>query len=88
MPIIPHASSPAHQRLPDTAINKLIAAAVVDREFSSLLLANPSAALSLGYHGEFFHLSEEEKSLIATTKASSLTEFASLIANGRNGSCS
>jgi hypothetical protein len=57
-------------------VNSLIAAAVVDSSFRELLLANPAYALEKGYYGQFFGLTEEERQLVVSIRASSLSDFA------------
>lgn len=61
---------------PITDLNRLIAAAVIDREFCALLLTNPLRAIGEGYYGEYFQFSPETKAKIGTIEASSLSEFA------------
>lgn len=61
---------------PITDLNRLIAAAVIDREFCALLLTNPLRAIGEGYYGEYFQFSPETQAHISTIKASSLSEFA------------
>ena len=57
-------------------ISRLLAAAVVNRGFRSLLLTNPEWALARGYQGEYFRLDNEQKDLILSIRAESLAEFA------------
>jgi hypothetical protein len=57
-------------------MSRLINAALVDCEFCRLLLSNPSAALSKGYNGECFDLSEKERIFVLTVQAKTLTDFA------------
>jgi hypothetical protein len=58
-------------------VSSLIAAAVVDSSFRELLLANPAYALEKGYYGQFFRLSDEERQLVESIRATSLSDFAS-----------
>lgn len=60
-----------------SGVSSLIAAAVVDSTFRELLLADPEYALEKGYSGQFFYLSEEERRLVTSIRATSLSEFAS-----------
>lgn len=60
-------------------LNKLLAAAVVNKKFCDLLLTNPQAALNNGYNGETFHLQEEDQRLVLSIRAGSLAEFAAHI---------
>ncbi len=67
---------------------RLLTAAVVNREFCSLLLANPAMAVAIGYNGEPFDLAAEEQELIISINATSLADFAKQLTkngNGRNG---
>ncbi len=73
-------------------LSRLLTAAVVNREFCSLLLANPAMAVATGYNGEPFDLAAEEQELIVSINATSLADFAKQLTkngnsngNGRNG---
>jgi len=57
-------------------INRLLTAAVVNRKFCSLLLADPGQAVTSGYNGETFALTPEEVEQIRSIKAATLREFA------------
>lgn len=57
-------------------IDRLLAAAVVNHKFRTLLLADPSAALSAGYNGDTFQLSSEETKLLQSIHAATLQDFA------------
>ena len=61
------------------AISRLLSAAIVDKLFCKKLLSNPHAAMTQGYNGEIFDLTEEDKSLISTIQAASLPDFAAQI---------
>ena len=72
-------------------LSRLLSAAVVNREFCNLLLANPAMAVAAGYNGEPFDLATEEQELIFSIRATSLTEIAEQLtangnSNGYNGS--
>ncbi len=64
----PHESHPG--------LSSVFAAAVVNQRFREQLLSNPELALRQGYLGKSFSLSQEEKSLIVSTNAKSLTDLA------------
>jgi hypothetical protein len=66
-------------------LSRLISAAVVNREFCNLLLADPAVALATGYNGEAFHLAIEEQELITSIRATSLADFAQQLTISRNG---
>lgn len=64
-------------------VNKLLTAAVVSKAFCQLLLNNPAQALEDGYNGMRFALTSQEKELLLSIQAKSLSELASQI-NSRN----
>jgi len=66
-------------------LSRLLTAAVVNREFCSLLLANPAMAVAIGYNGEPFELAAEEQELIISINATSLTDFAKQLTKNGNG---
>ena len=78
-PNIPVNASRNNDRIP-IEYSKLITAAVVNERFRKLLLTNPELALSMGYSGESFDLSKEEKKQLTSIKADSLEDFASQLA--------
>lgn len=57
-------------------VNRLLTAAVVNRRFCRMLLANPVGALTLGYRGEAFRLNPAELRRISAIRATSLRDFA------------
>ena len=57
-------------------LNRLITAAVVNKGFCNMLLANPERALASGFNGEAFYLETEEQDLVKSIQAASLPEFA------------
>jgi hypothetical protein len=61
---------------PSPALNRVFAAAVVNRQFCAMLLQDPQTALQKGYMGEPFSLSSEEQDLIVSIRANSLTDLA------------
>ena len=60
-------------------MSRVFAAAVVNRQFCDMLLQDPSIALQKGYLGETFPLSKEEKDLIVSIQANSLSDLAKQI---------
>jgi hypothetical protein len=56
-------------------INRLLTAAVVNRKFCSILLADPIQAVTSGYNGETFALTPEEVQQIRSIQASTLRDF-------------
>ncbi len=59
-----------------SGISRVFAAAVVNRQFCSMLLQDPQIALQKGYLGETFPLSKEEQDLIISIRANSLSDLA------------
>ena len=59
-----------------SGISRVFAAAVVNKQFCSTLLQDPQGALQKGYLGETFSLSREEKDLIISIRANSLSDLA------------
>lgn len=57
-------------------ISRILSAAVINRNFCELLLANPGKAIANGYRGQPFHLPRDERARLASIRASSLAEFA------------
>jgi hypothetical protein len=66
-------------------LSRLISAAVVSSEFCDLLLTDPASALAAGYDGQSFCLEAEDQELVLSIRATSLTDFALQLTNGRNG---
>jgi len=60
-------------------LNRLMAAAVIDRDFCKLLLTNPVHAIGQGYYGEHFQLPAETQSELGAIHTASLSEFAQKI---------
>lgn len=69
-----HFITPTHRINPE--LNRLLTAAVINRNFCELLLSDPANALANGYNGEYFHLANEEKARLLSIRARSLEEFA------------
>ncbi|MEW6405085.1 MAG: hypothetical protein AB1649_25085 [Chloroflexota bacterium] len=57
-------------------LSRIFAAAVVNRQFCELLLRDPHEALRKGYLGETFDLSKEERDLLVSIRAQSLSDLA------------
>lgn len=57
-------------------VNRIFAAAVVNRQFCQMLLQDAHTALQRGYLGETFLLSKEEMDVIVSIRAESLSDFA------------
>lgn len=59
-----------------SGLSQVFAAAVVNQQFCSMLLQDPSIALQKGYLGQTFSLSKEEQDLITSIRAKSLSDLA------------
>lgn len=59
-----------------SGISRVFAAAVVNKQFCSMLLQDPQIAIQKGYLGEAFSLSKEERDLIISIRANSLSDLA------------
>jgi hypothetical protein len=57
-------------------LHRLFAAAIVNNQFRETLLREPEAALASGYLGQPFALSEQERAIIQSVRAKTLTDFA------------
>jgi hypothetical protein len=74
---------PMHAR--STGLNRVFAAAVVNRQFCDMLLKNPQEALQKGYLGETFILTPEENALIASIRANTLSDLAKQVYGSLSG---
>lgn len=59
-----------------TGLHRLFAAAVVSDQFRETLLTRPDEALTNGYLGQSFVLTDREKMIIRTVRADTLTDLA------------
>jgi hypothetical protein len=59
-----------------SGLSQVFAAAVVNQQFCTMLLQDPSIALQNGYLGQPFSLNEKEKDLITSIRAKSLSDLA------------
>jgi len=57
-------------------VNRLLATAVVNHQFQSKLLNEPSTALEGGYLDRSFSLTDEERDIILSIQTDSLQDFA------------
>ena len=70
---------------PRLELNRLLATAIVDRNFRTQLLQHPQNVLEVGYQGQAFFLDAVEKALLLSIRAQSLSDLAQqLIAALRN----
>jgi hypothetical protein len=70
---------------PSSAINRLLAAAVVNKTFRDLLLGDPVQALTQGYGGESFSLTAKERNLVLSIQADNLRDFSLQILSSQEG---
>lgn len=61
-------------------LHRLLAAAVVSRQFREMLLQDPETALQRGYLGEQFELTHEEREKLTSVRACSLADLVRTIA--------
>ena len=59
-----------------TGLHRLFAAAIVSDQFREMLLRKPEEALANGYLGQTFILTDQEKTLIRSIRADTLTDLA------------
>ena len=61
-------------------LNRLLSAAIISPRFCQALLNDPVGAISAGYYGQRFALSQEELKLVSGIRAQGLQEFAAQVA--------
>jgi hypothetical protein len=61
--------------------SRILSAAVINSSFRSMLLSDPAKAIAGGYSGEKFNLGYADQERLSTIHASSLSDFASQLAN-------
>ena len=61
-------------------VSRLLTAAVINHSFRSMLLNDPTQAITGGYHGEKFQIGSAETHQVASIHASTLAEFATQLA--------
>jgi len=59
-----------------TGLHRLFAAAIVNDQFRETLLSQPEEAIASGYLGQTFTLTDQEKTLIQSIRADTLTDLA------------
>ncbi|HUV16113.1 MAG TPA: hypothetical protein VMW28_06080 [Pelolinea sp.] len=64
----------------NTEFSRILSAAVINKQFRSALLSDPSGAVASGYCGEPFYLSADQKQRISAIHSRSLEEFAAQLA--------
>ena len=66
-------------------LRRLFAAAVVSDQFRETLLRKPEEALANGYLGQTFVLTDQEKTLIKSIRADTLTDLAQKVNRALKG---
>lgn len=62
----------------ESKLNRLIAAAVISRDFRQMLLVNPAKGVQ-GYGNEAFNFTPTERELIEKIRATTLEDFANQV---------
>jgi hypothetical protein len=68
-----------------SGLHRLFAAAIVSDQFRAKLLSEPEAAMTGGYLGQTFALTDHEKKIIKTVQAKNLTDFAQKVNQALKG---
>jgi hypothetical protein len=68
-----------------TGLHRLFAAAIVSDQFRETLLSKPEEALANGYLGQSFVLTDQEKTLIKSIRADTLTDLAQKVNRALKG---
>jgi hypothetical protein len=74
-----------NQSVDRNGLRRLFAAAVVSDQFRATLLSKPDEALANGYLGQAFLLTDQEKTLIKSIRADTLTDFAQKVNRALKG---
>jgi len=70
----------------NTGLRRLFAAAIVSDQFRETLLSKPEEALANGYLGQTFALTDQERMLIKSIQADTLTDLAQKVNRALKGS--
>jgi hypothetical protein len=66
-------------------VNRLLAAALISKQFCNLLLKDPARALQQGFAGEQFSLSSDEQDFILSLHVASLPELIAHVCDHLSG---
>jgi hypothetical protein len=66
-------------------LHRLFAAAIVSDQFRETLLRKPDEALTTGYLGQTFLLTDQEKTIIKSIRADTLTDLAQKVNRALKG---
>lgn len=79
-PSVENADEPTQTPLCESpTLNRILMAAVINQQFRRHLLADPCAAIAVGYGREKFLLSPSELAMLGSIRASTLAEFAAAV---------
>ncbi len=67
-------------------LSRVFSAAIVNKQFCTMLLEDPNTAINSGYLGETFSLSREERDLIVSIRADSLSDLAKQVSRSLSNS--
>jgi hypothetical protein len=65
-------------------LNRLLSAAIVSVGFRNMLINNPETAITKGYQGEKFNLTDDEYRWLVSVQATDLASFASQLLEYQN----
>jgi len=68
-----------------SGLHRLFAAAIVSNQFRARLLSKPEEALATGYLGQTFILTDQEKTIIKSIQADTLTDLAQKVNRALKG---
>ncbi|MBI9048081.1 MAG: hypothetical protein JEZ00_01560 [Anaerolineaceae bacterium] len=68
----------------DSVYSRIISAAVINERFCDLLLNDPEKAINNGYSGETFEMNSEDKMIVSSIRANSLSDFALKLVQARS----
>ena len=68
-----------------TGLHRLFAAAIVNDQFRETLLNKPEEALARGYLGQPFSLTDQERTIIKSIRADTLTDLAQKVNRALKG---
>jgi phenolic acid decarboxylase len=66
-------------------LNRMLCAAVVSISFRKMLLSHPEIAVSSGYQGESFNLSDEDRNWLFSMRPANLVDLAANIVTYQQG---
>jgi len=71
----------AKKQTASAEFSRILSAAVINRSFRKMLLADPLKAIASGYSGEKFDINNNQKNKLAAIRANSLADFALQLSN-------